>query len=65
MPLSSLDTKDGLDETEGGVTLGALAGREVTFEPADPPRAGRFVLFDPASGPVEDGVEVAAPAGKT
>ncbi|HWE68831.1 MAG TPA: SNF2-related protein [Acidimicrobiales bacterium] len=65
MPLSSLDTKDGLEETEGGVALGALAGREVTFEPADPPRAGRFVIFDPASGPVAEGVEVAAPAGKT
>jgi superfamily II DNA or RNA helicase len=65
MPLSSTDTKDGLDESDGGVALRALAGREITFQPADPPRAGRFVIFDPTQRGAEPGVEVAAPAGKS
>ena len=64
MPLSPTTTPDGDEGPVDGGSFGRLAGREVTFAPADPPRAGRFVAFDPAAGPGEPGVEVVAPAGK-
>jgi superfamily II DNA or RNA helicase len=44
-----------------------LAGREVTFLPDDPPRAGRFVVYDPAPDVLEtswaDRVELVLPRG--
>jgi superfamily II DNA or RNA helicase len=70
MPVRPTDTQDGQVEPDGGVDVGPLAGREITFQPADPPRAGRFVLFDPhgVSSPLlgddATGAEVAAPAGQ-
>jgi superfamily II DNA or RNA helicase len=74
MPIRRTDIEDGPATPDPGFGSGRLAGREVTFEPADPPRSGRFVVFDPRRGnrpasgdddnPV-DGAEVAAPAGKT
>ena len=73
MPIRRTDSQDGEAKPEVGPGWGQLAGREITFEPADPPRAGRFVLFDPRRGadpPSADdggqdgGADVAAPAGR-
>ena len=58
---------------DGGLGPDLVASREITFEPADPPRSGRFVVFDPhrgstpAPGDGHRGVavaEVVVPAGR-
>src|ERR1035437_10256981 len=82
MPQSPIETTDRPDHDDPDgpwAQPGILLGREVTFEPADPPRSGRFVVFDPrakslAPHPpggrrvdqvdVVDVVDVVAPAGR-
>ncbi len=70
MPVRPTDAQDGYVEPGDGIDVGPLAGREITFQPADPPRSGRFVIFDPHRGrtsePDDDSTmtEVVAPAGK-
>src|SRR5664279_5004546 len=76
MPRSPIETTDrpDHDDPDGpSAQPGILLGREVTFEPADPPRSGRFVVFDPRAkrlapqppgGSRVDQVDVVAPAGR-
>ncbi len=76
MPQSPIETTDRPDHDDPDgpwAQPGILLGREVTFEPADPPRSGRFVVFDPRAkslapqppgGSRVDQVDVVAPAGR-
>src|ERR1035437_11090166 len=79
MPQSPIETTDRPDHDDPDGPWpqpGILLGREVTFEPADPPRSGRFVVFDPRAKSLArqspggsridqaDVVDVVAPAGR-